>query len=181
MPHITLPDGLPGILGLLAYRPETARPLNELAEALLVGPSPLGRAERELIAVHVSRGNDCDFCALSHGAVARQLLGDSEEAEAPLETPPSHKLRCLLAVAEAVRLGGKSLTDAQVAAARAAGASDLELHDTVLIAAAFCMFNRYVDGLATTTPQGARAYAGIGKLLAERGYLAAFASSLARS
>ena len=61
MPHIDLPEGLPGIVGPMAFRPETAKPLNELAEILLQGPSTLPRGERELIASYVSSQNDCFF------------------------------------------------------------------------------------------------------------------------
>jgi alkylhydroperoxidase family enzyme len=61
MPHIQLPEGLPGILGPMAFRPETTKPLNELAEILLQGPSTLPRGERELIASYVSWQNDCFF------------------------------------------------------------------------------------------------------------------------
>lgn len=61
MPHIHLPEGLPGILGPMAFSPETAAPLNQLAEVLLRGPNTLARAEREMIAAFVSRQNDCDF------------------------------------------------------------------------------------------------------------------------
>ena len=61
MPHIDLSVGLPGIVGPMAFRPETAKPLNELAEILLQGPSTLARGERELIASYVSSQNDCVF------------------------------------------------------------------------------------------------------------------------
>lgn len=178
MPHIDLPEGLPGILGPMAFRPETARPLNELAETLLRGPSTLSSAERELIATFVSSGNDCWFCQSSHGAAAAHHLGggdalvdavklDFQSAEV---TP---KLKALLAIADKVRQGGKRVSDADVARARAEGASDVELHDTVLIAAAFCMYNRYVDGLGTVAPLEREAYLDTGRRLAEDGYAVA--------
>jgi hypothetical protein len=50
------------------------------------------------------------------------------------------------------------------------GATDLEIHDTVLIAAAFCMYNRYVDGLATSAPRDPEFYIATGARLAEEGY-----------
>ncbi len=169
MPHISLPP-LPGIAGLLAGRPDTAGPLNDLAQALLRGPSPLTPAERETIAEYVSRGNGCEFCAETHGAVARQLtVGES----GPGESGPGGdvRLRALLAIAEQVRVDGRSVTADSVAEARAAGADDRAIHDTVLIAAAFCMFNRYVDGLATVLPDDPSHYQRHARVLAENGYL----------
>ena len=79
MPHIHLPEGLPGILGPMAYRPETAKPLNELADVLLRGPSTLSPGERELIATYVSSRNDCFFCQTVHGAVAAHHLDGNEQ------------------------------------------------------------------------------------------------------
>jgi alkylhydroperoxidase family enzyme len=77
MAHLALPQGIPGILGPMLFRPETAKPLNELAEVLLRGPSSLPRADRELIATYVSSQNDCFFCQTIHGAVAAHHLHES--------------------------------------------------------------------------------------------------------
>jgi uncharacterized peroxidase-related enzyme len=178
MPHIDLPEGLPGILGPMAFRPETAKPLNELAEALLRAPSTMSSAERELIATFVSAGNDCHFCQSSHGAAAaHHLAGDAALVDAVKRdyrsAPVSEKLKALLAIADKVRQGGKRVTDADVERARMEGATDRELHDTVLIAAAFCMYNRYVDGLATWAPAEPEAYLETGERLAEQGYVQA--------
>ncbi|MEU4238273.1 carboxymuconolactone decarboxylase [Actinoplanes sp. NPDC026619] len=161
MAHIPLPP-LPGIAGLLAAYPQTAGPLNSLAEALLRGPSPLTPGQRESIAAYVSRGNECTFCARTHGAVADQLGGGSG---------PEPMMDALLAIAEKVRVDGRSVTAGDIARARAAGADDRAVHDTVLIAAAFSMFNRYVDGLDTFTPDDPDAYARHARALAENGYL----------
>ncbi len=175
VPHIDLPP-LPGIAGLLAGHPETAGPLNSLAEALLRGPSPLTPAQRETIAAYVSRRNDCTFCAETHGAVARHLARDGGSGPHPApagdesaRTDP--QLRALLAIAEKVRVDGRSVTTDDVERARAAGADDRAIHDTVLIAAAFSMFNRYVDGLDTLTPTEPAQYERRARNLAENGYL----------
>jgi uncharacterized peroxidase-related enzyme len=179
MPHIDLPEGLPGILGPMAFRPATAKPLNELAETLLRGPSTLTSAERELIATFVSAGNDCHFCQSSHGAAAAHHLGGDrllvDAVKRDFQTADvTPKLKALLAIADKVRQGGLRVTAADVARARAEGASDVELHDTVLIAAAFCMYNRYVDGLATVAPPEPEAYVEAGRRLAEEGYAVPF-------
>jgi AhpD family alkylhydroperoxidase len=79
MAHIRLPDGIPGILGPMVFSPETAKPLNALAEVLLRGPNTLTPAERELIATYVSSQNDCYFCQSAHGAVAAHHLGGNEK------------------------------------------------------------------------------------------------------
>lgn len=166
---------LPGIQGLLKYRPETAGPLMALAETLLRGPNSLSPGERELIAAHVSALNECDFCRDSHSAVAAaQLPGGLtlvEQVRAdPAAAPVSAKLRALLRIAEAVRRDGRDVTEQLVAEARTADASDAEIHDTVLIAAAFAMFNRYVDGLGTRTPDDPRAYEAAAKRITTSGY-----------
>jgi uncharacterized peroxidase-related enzyme len=175
--HIDLGHGAPGILGLLQYRPETARPLMELAEVLLRGASTLGRGERELIAAHVSRLNDCDFCFNAHGThAALQLDGGWDTVEAALagaDSPPiTAKTRSLLAIAEAVGKSGRSVTTELTQDAKECGATDLEIHDTVLIAAAFSMFNRYVDGLGVWAPANRDDYLAPGRRIVDRGYLA---------
>jgi uncharacterized peroxidase-related enzyme len=153
----------PGILGLIRYRPETGGPLMDLANVLLKDPNPLTRGERELIAAYVSGLNECTFCASAHSAfAAAQLEGGAalvdqvrcDEANAPV----SEKMRALLRIAAAVRSDGREVTAQMAADARAAGATDVEIHDTVLIAAAFCMFNRYVDGLGTIAAEDPKAY-----------------------
>ena len=176
MAHIDLPADLPGISAGFAFRPETARPMRELAHILLHEPSTLTPGERELIATYVSARNDCHFCQTSHGAAAAAHLGDealvqqvkTNAAQAQI-TP---KLKALLTIAGEVQQGGKHVTAESVAAARAQGATDLEIHDTVLIAAAFCMYNRYVDGLGTWQPQDPDMYRQMGKQLAAQGYRA---------
>ena len=177
MPHIFLDPNLPGITSLLAYRRETAKPLMDLAEELLRGESPLTRGERELIAAYVSEHNDCEFCAASHGACAAVLLPEGtplvdQVRKDPDQAPISAKLRALLAIAGAVADGGWAVKDEHIAAARAAGAEDRDIHDTVLVAAAFCMYNRYVDGLATLTPHDPAAYAMMAERLVSQGYQA---------
>jgi uncharacterized peroxidase-related enzyme len=177
MPHIALNSTDPGIRGLLRYRPETARPLSELTEVLLRGPGTLTRGERELIAAYVSALNDCRYCASSHSAcAAAQLPGGMAVVEQvradPGSAPVSTKLKALLAMAAAVARGGRAVTAEHVAQARAAGATDVEIHDTVLIAAMFCMFNRYVDGLATIAPDDPAVYAAGAQRLVTHGYLA---------
>jgi uncharacterized peroxidase-related enzyme len=178
VPHIDIGNDLPGISGLLSYRPETGRPLSGLAEVLLRGPSTLGRGERELIAAYVSRLNECEFCASSHSAFAAAQLPEGlplvSQVCADLEQAPvSAKIKALLRVAAKVQQGGKAVTAADVAAARDAGASDVEIHDAVLIAAAFCMYNRYVDGLATIAPDDPAGYQAAAELIVAHGYLAA--------
>jgi uncharacterized peroxidase-related enzyme len=180
MPHITLNSDEPGIRGLFRFRPQTARPLNELVEVLLCGPSTLTRGERELIAAYVSALNDCRYCCSSHSAyAAAQLPGGMAAVQqtcADVATAPvSAKLRALLGIAHSVQQGGQRVSPAHVAAARAVGATDLEIHDTVLIAAAFCMFNRYVDGLATVAPADPGLYAARAQRIVADGYLALLA------
>ncbi|HXE65071.1 MAG TPA: peroxidase-related enzyme [Bryobacteraceae bacterium] len=176
MPHIQLPEGLPGIVSAFAFRPETAKPLRELAEVLLRGPNTLTSGEREMIAAFVSTRNDCYFCQTSHRAAAAHHLGGNYDLVDAVRfdyanAPVSAKLKALLAIAGSVQLGGRHVTEEQIAAARKEGATDREIHDTVLIAAAFCMYNRYVDGLATVTPRDQAQYDAMGAGMAAQGYL----------
>ncbi|GLU53014.1 carboxymuconolactone decarboxylase family protein [Dyadobacter frigoris] len=176
MAHIQLPnEELPGIVGLFNFKPETAKPLGALADVLLRGPSPLTSGERELIASYVSNLNNCHFCHTSHGATAMahlscdvNLLDDIKQDF--ITIPVSEKLRALLDIAAKVQKGGKHVLEEDIAAAREAGAVDQEIHDTVLIAAAFCMFNRYVDGLGTWASKENEAYREMGERMAFVGY-----------
>jgi uncharacterized peroxidase-related enzyme len=174
MPHIKLPQELPGITAGFAFRPETAKPMRALAHILLHEPNSLTGGERELIATYVSSRNKTTFCELSHGAAAASHLGGEAKVKqvktdfASADISP--KLKALLAIAGKVQQDGKLVTAADVEAARRQGATDLEIHDTVLIAAAFCMYNRYVDGLGTWQPADPSMYAQMGQQLAEKGY-----------
>jgi uncharacterized peroxidase-related enzyme len=174
MPHIALPEGLPGISAGFAFRPETAKPMRDLAHILLHEPNSLTPGERELIATYVSSQNDCYFCQTSHGAAAASHLGSGDvvkQVKTDFESAPvTPKLKALLAVAGKVQQDGKRVSADDIARARAQGATDFEIHDTVLIAAAFCMYNRYVDGLGTWQPRDESMYAEMGKQLAEHGY-----------
>jgi uncharacterized peroxidase-related enzyme len=185
MPHIQLSEGLPGIRGLFAFRPETAKPLCELADVLLHAPrlesygsstATLTPGERELIATYVSSRNDCYYCQTAHGAIAAHHLGGNEQLVLDLkrdfeQADVSEKLKALLAIAGKVQIGGKNVQPEDVERARRQGATDQEIHDTVLIAAAFCMYNRYVDGLATWAPSDPAAYRERAAKVARDGYL----------
>ena len=176
MPHMSLPD-LPGIRGPMAFRPETARPLNELVDVLLRGPHSLTPGERELIATFVSAQNDCRYCQTIHGAIAAHHLGGDEQLVAAVKVDPaaaqiSDKLKALLVIAGKTAESGKLVTAADIDKARQLGATDLEIHDTVLIAAVFCLCNRYVDGLATWAPDDPAFYRQRAALVAENGYAA---------
>jgi uncharacterized peroxidase-related enzyme len=181
MAHIALPPDLPGIRGLMAFRPETAKPINELVDVLLRGPHTLSPGERELIATHVSSQNDCEYCQTIHGAIAAHHLRSETlvvSVKDDFQTAPiSAKLKALLIIAGKTAQGGKNVTSTDVARARETGATDLEIHDTVLIAAVFCMCNRYVDGLATWAPDDPDFYRQRAAIVAANGYAASTAGS----
>jgi uncharacterized peroxidase-related enzyme len=176
MAHINVPEGVPGIRSLVMFRPETGKPLYELAQVLLRGPSSLTPAERELIAAYVSHRNECIFCRNSHAAAARCLYGDGKGIVDELlnDHDPdrlSVKMQALLRLAGVVQGGGNRVTPEDISAAHEAGATDVDIHDTVLIAAAFSMFNRYVDGLASYTPTGTSDYEEMGRRMSQSGYV----------
>ncbi len=177
MAHINLNNEFPGIRGLMMFRPETAKPLNELVDVLLRGTHTLSPGERELIATYVSAQNDCRYCQTIHGAIAAHHLDGNEELVSSVKHDPetaeiSPKLKALLAIAGKVQQSGKNVSASDVSRARAEGASDLEIHDTVLIAAVFCLCNRYVDGLATWAPDDPDFYRQRAAMVATNGYVA---------
>lgn len=176
MAHINVPEGVPGIRSLAMFRPETGKHLYDLAQVLLRDASPLTPAERELIATHVSARNNCMFCMSSHAAAARELFEDRREVVDCVihnqSTPLlSAKMKALLVIAGKVQQSGKLVGEQDIAEARKHGATDRDIHDTVLIAATFSMFNRYVDGLASLTPTDPKEYEPMGKRLATMGYV----------
>lgn len=175
MPHIKVDENLPGIRSLMAFSPETAAPMGELANLLLRTNEGLTMVERELIATYTSCLNNCFYCEHSHGAIVTCYLNGNDQLvnqvlEDPDKAPISDKMKALLSIAGSAQESGKYVTAAQVEAAKNAGATDKDIHDTVLITAAFCMFNRYVDGLASNTPSDLSSYPLRARQIAEKGY-----------
>ncbi|MBS1529412.1 MAG: carboxymuconolactone decarboxylase family protein, partial [Bacteroidetes bacterium] len=174
MPHIELEPHLPGITGLLEYRKDTGQPIRELTQILMRGPSTLTEAERELIATIVSHGNQCRFCTTAHTAAADMLLGEKSTSQAMKDdiesAPVSEKMKALLTIAKATGKNGRLVTTEMVGRARAAGATDAELHDTVLIAALFSLYNRYVDGMATAMPDNEAYFDTLADRIVHHGY-----------
>ena len=174
MPHIELEAHLPGITGLLEYRKDTGEPIRVLTQIILRGPSTLTEAERELLATVVSHGNQCKFCTTAHAATVDLLLGESETSErvkANIATAPvSEKMKALLTIAALTGKSGRLVTPEVIAKAKAEGATDLEIHDTVLIAALFSLYNRYVDGMATAMPENDSYFAVLAERLVNHGY-----------
>lgn len=187
MAHIDLQNDEPGIRGLMVFSPHTAKPLNELAEVLLRDENnSLSKGERELIAAYVSYLNDCFFCQNVHGAMAGYYLQcditwiDRIKADTG-SSQISEKMKRLLAIARSVQKGGKYVQKEEVDAAREAGATDLEIHDSVLIAAAFCMYNRYVDGLNTWAPADRQVYVNRAPMRAAEGYIASIKTAAVKT
>jgi uncharacterized peroxidase-related enzyme len=175
MPYIPLKENLPGITGLLDYRLDTALPIRQLTQILLRGESTLTEGERELIAAVTSHGNECRFCTAAHTAAANRYLKDPVIAETakndPDAAPVSAKMKALLEIARACQKNGRLVTPVMVEEARKEGATDREIHDTVLITALFSLYNRYVDGLNTVTPEEPAFYDRLGHILQDKGYL----------
>lgn len=176
MAYIDLQNDLPGIRGPMVYRPETGTILNELAEILLHDENnTLSRGDREMIGAYVSSENDCFFCQNVHGAMAQHYYHSDmsfiDSIKKDFRTAEiSEKLKSLLDIAGSVQKSGKRVTLGQIEAAKSLGASDREIHDTVLIAAAFSMFNRYVDGLNTWAPADRQVYVDRAPMRARDGY-----------
>ncbi len=174
MPHIKLEEHLPGITGLLEYRKDTAQPIRDLTQLLLRGPSTMSEAERELIATIVSHGNECRFCTTAHAETVNELLHESNTVRQVLDdvesAPVSEKMKALLIIAKQTQQSGKNVKPSHIERAKQAGATDMEIHDTVLIAALFCLYNRYVDGLGTSLPKDISYFKSLAERLASQGY-----------
>lgn len=178
-----LPD-VPGIGVAMRLTPGLGRHLRGLADEVLVNDYPgatISRHEREMIATAVSAANDCFFCMDSHAAHARavmELTGDLEQAPVldVITTGSSDgldpKMQALLHIARTVRRAPLELTADDVAAATSAGASDGDVQLAILIAAAFSMYNRLVDGFRAKTPPVVGVYAERARQIAEHGYSA---------
>ncbi len=176
-----LPD-VPGILTALRLTPELGIHLRGLADELLVNDfagATIGRAEREMLATATSAANDCFYCMDSHGAFATALLERSGATERValidgLKLGSSEgfddKMRALLHIARTVRREPRDLTAADVAAAHAAGAADADVQLAVLIAAAFSMYNRMVEGFRARTSPSADVYRDRATEIAAHGY-----------
>jgi uncharacterized peroxidase-related enzyme len=175
MPHIKVDENLPGIRALLAFSPETAAPMGQLANLMLRNNEGLSMPEREMIGAYVSYLNDCFYCEQSHSAIVTCYLNDNHKIINQIkedygQADISDKMKALLSIAGSVTKGGKNVTEKQIEKARELGATDRDIHDTVLIAALFCMFNRYVDGLAANTPTDISGYMLREKEIMEHGY-----------
>jgi uncharacterized peroxidase-related enzyme len=177
----SLPDA-PGIVAAMSLTPGLATHMRGLADELLVHDFPgatINRAEREMLATAVSAANDCFFCMDSHGAHAYALLERlGLEDQAPIldelkvggSAGLDPKMRALVAIARTVGRNARELTEAEIAAAIDAGATDADVQLAVLIAAGFSMYNRMVDGFRAGTAPSVDAYRGRAKEIAERGY-----------
>jgi uncharacterized peroxidase-related enzyme len=187
-----LPD-LPGIIVAMNLSPALSAPLRGLANALLVDEFPgstLRRGERELLATATSARNDCFYCMDTHGAFAAELLrrDHASEIETLIDSIKSGelsrldpKLSALASIARRVAQEPRTLDREDVARAKAAGASDGDVQLAILIAAAFCMYNRMVDGLRARTPANVAAYDARAREIAEYGYADPRTASIPRT
>ena len=179
-----LPD-VPGIGVAMRLTPELGIHLRGLADAVLVNDYPgatISRAEREMLATALSASNDCFFCMDSHAEHAAAVLARNDGADHAAHLPRLEaiklgafdglepKMQALMAIARTVGRRARDLTAADVEAARAAGATDADVQLAVLIASAFSMYNRLVDGFRARTPASPEAYRGRAAEIAEHGY-----------
>jgi uncharacterized peroxidase-related enzyme len=174
--HIQVAPDVPGILGPMLAYPETAKYLNGLAETLLRQESAtFSKTDRETIAGLVSYLNNCVFCSESHAEVANAHSGKKGHAQMAWSKENwgqySSRMQALMKIAEKVQKDARTVQAADIEAAKTMGATEADIHDTVLIAAAFCMYNRYVDGLGTfAPPRGDASYVQMGQHLKNVGY-----------
>lgn len=170
-PYIQLDQDFPGIVSLFMFDREVASRLTAMGQTIMRRPRGLSVGDRELIGAFVSKLNDCKFCCDSHTACAKMYLGHSTVDEVIRQCNVEYlpmKLRALLCVAANVQGLDRDDLPRTIANAKEFGATDEEIHDTVLVTAFFSMCNRYVDGLGTTFRPGEPEDGG--ESLAEFGY-----------
>lgn len=177
MAHITVPNHTPGLLGLLLSRPRLAQYLTAFLQELLRGESPLSPGERELVALVVSVENRCQYCTRSHLTVARKFFPDQEELVEQVlnnveKAPIRPAMKMLLKMArQVIKIESQTLNSELVAQAQAHGATEQEIHDTVLVASTIAMINRYVDALGADIPEEVEYYEHTSDYLVNYGYV----------
>jgi uncharacterized peroxidase-related enzyme len=172
MPRLRSLPAEPVMRDLYRAYPASCKPLGELTEAAMRGPSPFTQGERELIAAYVSGLNACHYCHNTHVAVAaacgvepaliQALLADLDTAPVPAKMKP------ILRYAKKLTASPARMTEADAAAVYDAGWGDDALYSTVLVTALFNFYNRLVDGVGLALPEGYPAEAG--KRLSTTGY-----------
>lgn len=175
MPFIQINNEFPGIEGLLFNYPATGKAICSLIQQVLRGPSGLSTAEREMIAAHTSYLNRCEYCTNTHTEIVSVLSKDDGETMScvvnGMDTASvSPKMKALLQIAAKVQESGLQVMESDINNARTLGASDKDIHDTVLVASMFCFINRYVDGLRTERFAKKEDYKLPAKQLARFGY-----------
>jgi uncharacterized peroxidase-related enzyme len=175
MAYIQIDSSLPGMQSLLDYRPQIASPLKTLMAVMMRSKEGLSKGERELIATYVSNLNDCYNCHQIHGEVAQCFFEELPDLVESIKTDIhnadlTQRQKAILGIAANVQKNGKLVTDQQISGAKNLGISDLEIHDTVLISAMFCFFNRYIDGLGIVSQDTTETFKERAKMIAEFGY-----------
>jgi uncharacterized peroxidase-related enzyme len=175
MAYIPTDENMFGLRALFAFRPAVAEPLSRLKELLLHSAGTLSFSDRELIACFVASKEDCGYCRSAHGATAAYLTGGNDELVKQVlndfeSAPISSKLKALLAVAARLQQGSRNVHQEDIDRARRCGATDLEIHDTVLIASCVCLFSRYIDGLGVEGSSNPEAYRIAAPQIARFGY-----------
>jgi uncharacterized peroxidase-related enzyme len=138
---------LPNIFAALAWRPAEARAFFAMHDALMDKETPgLSKADRELIVVATSAGNNCLYCVVAHGAVARIRSRDPYLADQVAvdwrKAPLSPRMLAVLTVATRLAAEPAAVTEADLELLTAAGLSQDDVWDVGMITSLFALSNR---------------------------------------
>lgn len=143
---------IPNVLRAYAFDQDKLRAFMTMYNDLMLAPSGLTKAEREMIAVVVSSLNRCHYCLTAHGAALRQLTGDAALSETIAQNWRAAALdarqRAMLAFTEKMTLESHRIEEPDRAALRAAGFTDRDIWDIAAVAGFFAMSNRMASATA---------------------------------
>lgn len=154
---------VPGILQCFATHPPLLAHMMGLAKSMLFVDGSLGRKHKEMISTFVSASNDCAYCADSHAFAFRVQGGTKHALDAVLacdlkSAAITAEERTLLQLADKVTHDSHSITSADIEATRVAGWTDLQIAETIHVAALFAAFNRVVNAFGLPSQEHLRMF-----------------------
>lgn len=172
MSYLSQSKNFKGVAEVFLRDPDRYAPLLQFIEAVMVGNSDLTKADREMIASHVSKLNGCDFCLGAHKWTLAAMDVDLRRIEAAEAGPEAEglddRLRPILRFAGKLTRTPQEVTQSDIDALRAAGWSDQAIEDVINVVSLFNYVNRLVDAFGI---KGNEAYfKQIGAVLATQGY-----------
>jgi len=160
-----------GVGDIFMHDPARYLPFVQLLDNVMSAESELSKAQREMIALYVSRLNDCHYCVDSHSGVLAGLETDADLVHSLANRSTEHlddRLRAVFTFAHKLALEPGSLSEADIDAVRSAGWSDQTIEDTMCVVATFAFLNRLVDGFGIVGSDDH--FQQVGGMVSQQGY-----------